>query len=772
MGDRFGVSVASPLNQSELPPGLVSFTSTSARDRTVVGSKAAISAELRQAGLPVPEGFTITADLLTQVPSRAIHKVPDGHPVELSAPVERVLCWLSEYFGDTPVAVRSSALAEDMPHTSFAGLFETTLNVVGYDNVVSAVLRCLRSAQSDAVARYRSQFGVTEPTRMSVFVQQMISAESAGVAFGADPITGDPATKLITGTAGLGEGVVDGDASTEEWEIGAGLPKCRRPASILSSQQVRDIAHLLDRVEQILGAPQDMEWAMAAGKVWMLQARPMTSLPPPVVWESPYQGLWSRTIRFGELLPEPLTPLFATWLIDQVEDRFRQLQWEYAGFLAPAPMHVLLNGWYFHSPLGTGGPGLLWRGLLRRPRFAAAVLLAPHRPHYSEKMLYQQLTARWQIEWLPTYRAQVDALTEELETASATTLEKMADEIIESVGNCFWALAILGGGAWRSEKALVRFFDKHLAAHIEQPPQDLLVGLVPSRLTAYSVTSLDWIRPTFGELAPESNAGNSGSPVGRSSEDRRRQLESACLAALSRTPRIARRFSRLLEVAQRRAVVRAEVGEQLTYAWPLLREILRRIGVELTTNGRIAQPEDVFFLDRSEMSGAVADGAASEHGTVAAQRRAAWNEQRRLDPPLVIGRPPLVLRILLPKAIESVGAEDIPEILLIGSAASAGRAVGPVRILGDLSAAHEVRPGDILVVKAAVPALTFLFDRVSGLCVDGGSAAAHLSVVAREYGIPAVTGLRNATHRLHDGQIVVVDGTAGQVHTVGEQVAE
>jgi pyruvate,water dikinase len=101
---------------------------------------------------------------------------------------------------------------------------------------------------------------------------------------------------------------------------------------------------------------------------------------------------------------------------------------------------------------------------------------------------------------------------------------------------------------------------------------------------------------------------------------------------------------------------------------------------------------------------------------------------------------------------------------LRGTPASPGSAAGPVRVVRDPADADVVQPGDILVVAAATPALTSVFDRIAALCVDTGSVAAHASLVAREYGIPAVTGLGDATSRLTDDMWVFVDGTAGIVN--------
>jgi pyruvate,water dikinase len=148
--------------------------------------------------------------------------------------------------------------------------------------------------------------------------------------------------------------------------------------------------------------------------------------------------------------------------------------------------------------------------------------------------------------------------------------------------------------------------------------------------------------------------------------------------------------------------------------------------------------------------------------------RAAWTRQRALDPPLSLGTPSFLLRTLLPRPRPLAGRPQQRSAgALRGVPASPGRASGPVRVLRDPTETRRVAPGDALVVTAAVPALAALFGRIAGLCVDGGSVAAHASLLAREYGIPTVVGLGEATARLRDGQVVTVDGSAGLVHLVG-----
>jgi rifampicin phosphotransferase len=318
---------------------------------------------------------------------------------------------------------------------------------------------------------------------------------------------------------------------------------------------------------------------------------------------------------------------------------------------------------------------------------------------------------------------------------------------------------VVGGAAWKMEGALARFFRQHLAATVNASVQELLVGLPGSQpdLAAHAVQSLDWAHPTAGEF---------GWPLPEPSEDRHRELAvrrealtAQCLAVLADRPQLQARFQALLQVAQRYAVLREQQARQLTLGWPLLRRCALRLGEILHPDGVIDRAEDVFFLTRADL-----DTHAPRQELVN-QRRDSWERQRRLLAPLTIGRPPRLLAKQLLGAVEAVRTTGpAPEGAIVGQPASPGRATGPVRIVTGAGDFDRFQPGEVLVARATAPAWTPLFARAVAVVTDGGTLAAHASLVAREYGIPAVVATGDATTRLADGQVVTVDGGAGTVH--------
>jgi pyruvate,water dikinase len=674
---------------------------------------------------------------------------------------------------DQRFAVRSSAAAEDLAGASFAGQYETVLDV-RLDELPDAVRRVFDSAASARVSAYRQahpQAAAADPSGsgMAVLVQVMVAADAAGVAFTANPLTGARDEVVITAVRGLGERLVSGQAMGDQWIVRDGQAQCTRSSEqAITADQARQVATLARRVHAHLGTSQDLEWAITTdpggpeGGLWLLQARPMTALPDPVDWIPPTPGYWMRNLRLGEWLPEPMTPLFADWLLDRIDHGEQQATREDVGVALEFP-HAAVNGWYYLgtpalSPRTIATAVLQGRGrLLRFMRYA---VLGPGRdPVAADRRLLAGLAEQWHTELLPRYQRLVQEGDQQVETASPEQLMGIIDRVGAAAGKQLWSLAVVGGAAWKMEGALARFARQHLAATIDASVQELLAGLPGTQpdLAAHAVQSIDWAHPTAGEL---------GWQPPRPSEDRRRELAARrevltgqCLAALGDRPQLQARFQALLQVAQRYAAIREQQARQLTLGWPLLRRCVLRLGEILRTDGAIDRAEGVFFLTRAEL-----DTRAPLQELVK-QRLAAWERQRRLLAPLTIGRPPRLIAKELLATVEAARTPGpAPQGAIVGQPASPGRATGPVRIVHGPGDFDRFQPGEVLVARATAPAWTPLFARAVAVVTDGGTLAAHASLVAREYGIPAVVATGDATTRLSDGQVVTVDGGAGTIY--------
>jgi pyruvate,water dikinase len=245
------------------------------------GGKALGLGRLSRSGFNVPSGFVVVGDLDAQAFAAGVHRL------------------------DGPLAVRSSGLDEDSASASFAGQLETVLGVVGVEDAGAAVRVCSRSATSDRARAYAARVGAATQAHVPVIVQRLVAAEVAGVVFTHDPRTGLDDV-VIEAAWGLGESVVNGRvipdtmivtvAGTVHTSLGSkatrldlrddGLRRSavasadrRRPA--LTEAQITEVARTARAAQGAFGYPLDIEWAIADGTLWLLQARPITTHPQP-----------------------------------------------------------------------------------------------------------------------------------------------------------------------------------------------------------------------------------------------------------------------------------------------------------------------------------------------------------------------------------------------------------------------------------------------------------------------------------------------------------
>jgi rifampicin phosphotransferase len=340
-----------------------------------VGGKGASLARLARAGLPVPPGFHVTTRAyldfvahgsLREPVMAAMSCVDMSDPVTFGAAQRRIGALFAEapvpaataaaiaeaYAGlgeEMAVAVRSSATAEDLPGMSFAGQYDTYLNIRGEAGVLDAVKRCWASLWTARAIGYRARNGVAAgEVSLAVVVQQFVPADAAGILFTVNPVTGRPDQLVVNASWGLGEAVVGGQvtpdiilleraggrvvdyqvggkevmtvpagAGTREQDTPAGL----RDTAVLSAGEASELAHVGLAIEELYGQPMDVEWARAGHELFVVQARPITGLAaavqPGEQWNDSLDGdyLWSSG-NLGEALPDVMTP--ATWSFIQL----------------------------------------------------------------------------------------------------------------------------------------------------------------------------------------------------------------------------------------------------------------------------------------------------------------------------------------------------------------------------------------------------------------------------------------------------------------------
>ena len=341
-----------PSDESAL---VVDLARLGVRDLNRGGGKAANLGELSRAGFPVPPGFVITTaayelvvtsndlerDIIDALTRGGAALVRSRFEQAMIPPqVERAILDAYRRMGDGSVAVRSSATAEDLPEAAFAGQQETFLGVSGDAALLDAVRRCWASLWSDRAVSYREQHGLAQvPVKLAVIVQRMVAADVAGVMFTANPVTGARDETIVEASAGLGEALVSGLVTPDHfvlrntrhrWQIverqqgrrevevrpraGGGVEQvaagaASRPA--LPDAVLLQLARMGASIAKHFGRPQDIEWAWADGKLYVLQSRPITALPEPPA----RRGRFEPSRFAGDYLqirPYPLD--MTTWL--------------------------------------------------------------------------------------------------------------------------------------------------------------------------------------------------------------------------------------------------------------------------------------------------------------------------------------------------------------------------------------------------------------------------------------------------------------------------
>lgn len=280
-------------------------------DCTLLGGKAASLCRLAL-DYPVPPGFCLTATAFDRAVAGGLALDGEAHaaalPPELYADLARAYRELGRRCEtDAPsVAVRSSVIDEDGLGASFAGQHETFLNVVGASAVAQAVVRCWASALSPRALEYRRRQDLgRERIRIAVLVQHMVPADVSAVVFSADPVTGSPREAVVNASWGLGESIVGGTVTPDTYVVRkvdldvierqiadkrrmtvfapdgtreADVPRFLRTQPALGEEQAREMARLAVDLEERRGHPVDVECALHAGRLYLLQCRPITTL--------------------------------------------------------------------------------------------------------------------------------------------------------------------------------------------------------------------------------------------------------------------------------------------------------------------------------------------------------------------------------------------------------------------------------------------------------------------------------------------------------------
>ncbi|MES0360906.1 MAG: PEP/pyruvate-binding domain-containing protein [Anaerolineales bacterium] len=872
----------------------------------IAGGKGANLSKLALAGFQVPGGFIITTpayqlfleinNLVGKIQDRILEIQLDD-PASLQVASIEIRSWFSsgdlssglntqiieayKSLNGIPVAVRSSATAEDLPGYSFAGQQDTFLNIVSEPDLLIAIVDCWSSLWTARAIGYRARNEIPQDqVALAVVVQEMVPAEASGVMFTANPLSGSRREAVIDATLGLGEALVAGHVEPDHYVVnlqereilaktlgskqvaiygkagGGVLTEEVNAASrqALPDQQILILTDLGRQITEIFDFPQDIEWAWAGEQLYILQSRPITSLfpipeemdPDPLrimfsfasvqgIME-PFTPLGQDTIRMifaggGSLFGYDLThetqgaikiagerlwgdatavirhpigsriigKLFSVIdpglqpIFDQIWDEpglgrgtghlrfstFRSL----AGFIFPFLRRVL---GYMRSPDGAAEQ-------IHQDSLAEIDRLRVLSEHHSGEQaslsdrldLYRQIYSAFPYAvphiasgaaggLIPLFV--LNKLASHLTGSWDLALEitrGLPNNVTTQMDLDLWETARLIRSDSDALKLMTRSTSANLAAeYMESRLPDSAQKAIELFLLNYGMRGLGEIdigRPRWNEdpthimevirsylqIEDESLAPDAVFQRGAQASEK----AIAELASLAKGTFGGRLKSKFVHSASRRVRALAGLRESpkfhiIQMMW-VIRQALLESGQELVSSGNLQRVDDLFFLYLNELE-ALAQGVDQDWQTLVSERRASY--QREMS------------RVQLPRLLLSDGrayydgltAEDGDGSKLKGSPVSPGVVEGLVRVVLDPLNAN-LSPGEILVCQGTDPAWTPLFLAAGGLVMEVGGMMTHGAIVAREYGIPAVVGVHQATTVLQTGRRIQVNGSSGEI---------
>jgi rifampicin phosphotransferase len=792
------------------------------------GGKGANLGELVRAEVPVPDGFVVRtvayAAAVRPLGLRIAGRFgADGDGASIRADIEAVSMPsdMRAEIGDAytalgagAVAVRSSATAEDLPGAAFAGQQDTYLNIIGEAALISAVQKCWASLWTERAIAYRARIGIdAAQVGIAVVVQRMINAEVAGVMFTADPVSGDRETIMVSASSGLGEAVVSGLVTPDSYRLddqghivdyrpgrrevivrsapGGGVthePGDPDRTERLPDTVLIELSALGTAVAKHFGRPQDIEWAYAEGQVWLLQARPMTALPPPPLkLNAAQRRLGSVLLDYVPVRPYPID--MSTWV-----------PYGPAGLMADVVAKFGFRD-AFEEFLPEDEYGVVDRFVPAAPRPTTAVLIAPWR---IASLALRYDPSRWTDDpRFATFLDRVNNLAAQdprtMPWPRLKTMPRQALNLIKPIGKLridylpatglgvlrlYIVLRLLHRSALlpdllvaptrttdanRALEALAQHAreDPRLLEAVNQLDQKALAAFpeFTRRFDAYldeyghreTVSPVLVTPPTQGEV-PETVLGMikllAAEPP-RPLADRNAALLELLKHPLLQGPRRRARIERWVAAARAGIAFREDSHFYFLMPLPILRKSLLEMGRRLCAVGVLDKPTDVFHLRLEELA-AISDPTSivePEMLRATVRTRSARREE-------LTGVPLIDPTAIFPR-------RDAGDALITGTPASSGFATGPVRVIREPTEFDRLTSGDVLVCPYTNPAWTTLFQRAAAVVVDSGGPGSHAAIVAREYGIPAVMGTAIGTKTLIDGQFVTVDGSTGRV-TAGD----
>ncbi|MDP4159988.1 MAG: PEP/pyruvate-binding domain-containing protein [Bacillota bacterium] len=767
-----------------------SFKEISGEALVLTGGKGASLCKMFGSGLNVPDGFVILASAFKDYQLKP----------EAKADIEKCLAALP----DVPLAVRSSALAEDSAKTSFAGEFESVLDV-RKDSVFAAIDRVVASASSERVSGYSAFHGIDAAHDMAVVVQIMIKAQISGVIFSADPITGSHVNMVGNYVFGAGESLVSGVANANPFTISK--RKARYSGDKVLGAYAKEMHKAVEKIEGIFGRKMDIEWVIADKRLYIVQARPITTLE--TINYDTYEinqsldgdALWTSN-NVGEAIPGVMSP-FAWSLLREMDLECQKVPDYYMfgnicgrtysnisvtisamrvlGFNVPRAK-ALISDAFGNVPDNLEIPIYPFKtGYLIKEMFVRAQKsIKRMSDSKKQKAYYLEHTPVWYVQTL-----------KDIEKArTREELHALWSSNVRPFLSALWYIWFGGAGSVTLislRKTLAKMVGEYEANLLcsNFSGQGVLVSMQPmlgieqvikgklSRekyLELYGHRSPNEFDPYYPYPADDPDYvdnqikeyENLDLKPEELLERQRKEFQKAKDRFIQKFPGKSKWLERKLLKVSEDANTRESLRNEFNKVFRVMRHLLLKMG-EIT-----AISDDVFMMYCFEIPQFLqGDTSMLKH---LSNRRNSFEKYQNLPafPQFVRGRfsPQEWLNSENRRQDyydPNAGTPSPSSGGIKGFAGAPGTVEGRVRVLHSFEEGGIFQKGEILVTTMTNIGWTPLFPKAAAIVTDLGAPLSHAAIVAREIGIPAVVGTGNATALLKTGDTVIVNGNTGMV---------
>ncbi|MDM5186351.1 phosphoenolpyruvate synthase [Bacillus sp. DX4.1] len=868
-----------------MKPYVLEFREIDKTRQMVVGGKGMNLGECsRIEGILVPEGFCVTTEaykrvigkneelhqLLDQLAvqkvdereriseiSRKIRELIEGIEIEKGIEEDIDRCLLTFGF-EHAYAVRSSATAEDLPFSSFAGQQDTYLNIIGKDALLRHISKCWASLFTDRAVIYRIKNGFDHSqVYLSVIIQRMIFPQASGILFTADPITSNRKLLSIDASFGLGEALVSGLVSADCYKVQEDkivnkmiatkklaiygrkeggtetqqIDPDQQKTQTLTEQQILQLARIGREIEAYFGCPQDIEWCLADETFYIVQSRPITTLYPVPEADDQANRVYV-SVGHVQMMTEPIKPLGMSLFHLTYDQPLRhaggRMFIDHTHILAsPVSRKILLNAMEQSDPLIKDA----LMTIVEREDFIKSLPNNKKVRSLSESnkgMSWGSLAQNLQndptivLDLIKSSETSIEELKQNIQTKSGLDLFDFILEDYQQLKKILFdpqssgvIMAAMDASSWINEKMNKWLGEKNVAdtlslsvpnnitsemglalldvADVIRPYPEVINYLqhvkddnfldelvkfdggqetqdaIYAYLNKYGMRctgEIDITKPRWSEkpttLIPmilsniknfEPNASNRKFEQGQREALEKEQELLDRLKQLPDGEQKAKETKRMISlirnfIGYREYPKYGMINRYFVYKQALMKEVEQLVQAKV-----IREKEDIYYLTFEELREVVRTNKLDYQ--IISKRKEEYKLYEKLTPPRVITSDGEII-------VGKHKGENLPAEAIVGLPVSSGLIEGRARVILKMEDA-DLEDGDILVTTFTDPSWTPLFVSIKGLVTEVGGLMTHGAVIAREYGLPTVVGVENATKLIKDGQRIRVNGTEGYI---------